>query len=347
MSSWTAVASAATRLPGLLARDYWTTSVLESAPGHYATGVAHGMFGASFPAAGRGSGEDMTVRSERRPVNLTRRSLAHAFPEATGRLVIFLHGLVETERCWFRGDGFGTRLAADLGTTSVYVRYNSGRHVSENGDDLVALLSRLTAAWPVPVSDVVLIGHSMGGLVARSALYRAEERNVAWLPRVTRLVCLGTPHSGAPLERRVAQLVHLLGRSPLTNPFTRLLAARSDGIQDLAHGYVHPAQWAPGREAGWRPPPGSGTGVRRLYVSATLSRTEGSRWGHLFGDLLVPPVEAGDLTDEADIVWLGGLNHFSLLHDTAVYETLLGWLRTEDAEHSETLLAGDGGPSPG
>jgi hypothetical protein len=89
--------------------------------------------------------------------------------------------------------------------------------------------------------------------------------------------------------------------------------ARSDGIRDLAHGYVHPAQWTPGHKPGWRPAPGSGTGVHRLYVSATLSRTEGSTWA-----LLRRPVKAGDLSDEADIVWLGGLNHFSLLHDSAV-----------------------------
>lgn len=322
-----------TALASTAARGYWTASVLESAPGHYAAGLAQGMFGARLPAAGRGAGEEMTVRSDRRPVGTSRRSLAHAFPEATGSLVVFLHGLVETERCWFRGADFGAGLAADLGTTSVYVRYNSGRHVSENGADLVALLSRLVAAWPVPVTDIVLIGHSMGGLVARSALYQAEEQAVPWLLRATRLVCLGTPHSGAPLERGVARLARLLGRSRLTSPLTRLLATRSDGIQDLARGYVHSAQWAPGHEAGWRP--GAGTGVRRLFVSATLSRTEGSAWGHLFGDLLVTPVRAGDLTEEADVVWLGGLNHFGLLHDDAVYTTLRDWL-ARDHRQSRT-----------
>jgi pimeloyl-ACP methyl ester carboxylesterase len=336
VSGWAALTLAASQLPSLLARDYWTTSVLESAPGHYATGLAHGMFGTRLPAAGRGSGDEMTVRSERRPVCLDQRSLVQAFPEATGRLVIFLHGLVETERCWFRGAGravdFGTRLADDLGTTSVYVRYNSGRHVSENGDGLVALLSRLVAAWPVPVTDIVVIGHSMGGLVARSALYQAEEQDAPWLSRVTRLVCLGTPHKGAPLERHTAQLVSLLGKSPLTSPLTRLLTARSDGIRDLAHGYVHRAQWTPGAGAEWRPEPGSGVGIRRLFVSATLSRTEGSTWGRLIGDLLVTPVTADDLTEEADIAWLGGLNHFRLLYDTAVYETLVGWLRTDDRQ---------------
>ncbi|MEU8639468.1 alpha/beta hydrolase [Amycolatopsis sp. NPDC048633] len=328
-----ATALVSSQLPALLARDYWTTSVLESAPGHYVAAVAHGMFGARLPAAGRGSSAEMTIRSERRSVGLGRRSLASAFPDATGHLVVFLHGLVETERCWFRGNDFGARLADDLDTSSVYVRYNSGRHVSENGNDLVALLTRLVASWPVPVTDIVLIGHSMGGLVARSALYQAQEQRAPWLPRVTRLVCLGTPHRGAPLERRVAQFAELLSKSALAAPLARLLATRSDGIRDLAHGYVHQKQWAAGAGPHWQPE--GGAGIRRLFVSATLSRTEGSAWGRLVGDLLVAPVTADDLTEDADIVWLGGLNHFSLLHDDAVYESLLEWLRTNGHQGRE------------
>jgi pimeloyl-ACP methyl ester carboxylesterase len=331
---WAALAVATSQLPALIARDYWTTSVLESGPAHYVTGVTHGMFGARLPAIARSSNQAMTIRAARRPIDPDPRSLAGAFPDATGSMVVFLHGLVETERCWFRGgtqdSDFGARLAGDLDTTPLYIRYNSGRHISESGSDLVLLLSRLVAAWPVPVTKIVLIGHSMGGLVARSALYQAQEQHVAWLPRVERLICLGTPHRGAPLERRVAQLADLFGRSPLTAPLTRLLATRSDGIQDLAHGYVHQAQWATGPVSTEDPGPGSGTGVRRLYVSATLSRTEGSAWGDLVGDLLVTPVRADDLTEDADIVWLGGLNHFALLHDDVVYKTLLDWLRTDD-----------------
>ena len=163
-----------------------------------------------------------------------------------------------------------------------------------------------------------------------------------WLRRVTRLVCLGTPHSGAPLERRVAQLVGLLGTSRLAAPLTSLLALRSDGIQDLAHGLVHHRQWADGPGVDGKPKPVSPPGIRRLFLSATLSRTEGSIAGRLIGDLLVTPVAAGDLTEEADIAWLGGLNHFALLYNDVVYTTLLDWLRADGSGHaaSEKLHAG-------
>ncbi|MEU5260680.1 alpha/beta fold hydrolase [Amycolatopsis sp. NPDC021455] len=315
-----------------------TALALESPPAHCATGIAHGMFGAHLPTAKRATTAEMTVRSARRPVGLDHRSLSTAFPDATGRLVVFLHGLVETERCWFRGRNFGTRLAEDLGTSAVYVRYNSGRHVSDNGGDLVTLLTRLVASWPVPITDIVLIGHSMGGLVARSALDQAHERNAPWLPLASRLVCLGTPHTGAPLERRVAQLAELLSKSSLTAPLARLLAIRSDGIQDLAHGYIHRTQWDTGANSPWRPE--GGAGIRRLFVSATLSRTEGSTWGRLVGDLLVSPITDDDLPEAADIAWLGGLHHFSLLHDDAVYQTLLEWLGTNSRQGREVAVAG-------
>ncbi|WP_409494591.1 esterase/lipase family protein [Amycolatopsis sp. cmx-11-12] len=340
VSGWAALAQATSQLPTLLTRDYWSNSVLESVGGHHFVGIAQGMFGPRKSTNDRRVDGGMTVRAERRPVGLDPRSLAAAFPEAAGSLVVLLHGLVETEQGWFRGSkpggDFGARLADDLGSTPVYVRYNSGRHVSENGDELVALLSRLVAAWPVPVTEVVLIGHSMGGLVARSALYRAQEQDVPWLSLVTRLVCLGTPHAGAPLERRVAQLTTLLGKTPLTTPLTKLFALRSDGIQDLAHGYVHRRQWAGDPELPGEAEPFPSNGIRRLFLSATVSRREGSVWGRLIGDLLVTPVAADELIEDAEVVWLGGLNHFALLRDAVVYQTLLAWLREAEVTASST-----------
>ncbi|MGW4524996.1 lipase family alpha/beta hydrolase [Amycolatopsis sp. NPDC004378] len=341
-SGLTALAQATSRLPAPLTPAYWAASLLESPPAHYATALAHGMFGAHLPTVEHEA--EMTVRTHRRPVGLDNRSLMTAFPDAKGRLVVFLHGLVETERCWFRGTGFGARLAEDLDTSSVYVRYNSGRHVSDNGGDLVTLLTRLVAAWPISVTEIVLIGHSMGGLVARSALYQAQERNSPWLSRASRLVCLGTPHTGAPLERRVAQLARLLSKSSLTAPLARLLAIRSDGIQDLAHGYVHRTQWATGAKSPPTRQPDDDTRIRRLFVSATLSRAEGSSWGRVVGDLLVSPVTDDDLAEAADTAWLGGLHHFSLLHDDTVYMTLLDWLRTTAETGADPARPDRGGP---
>lgn len=291
-----------------------------------AVGVANGAFSEHTDARGGAVPAAMTVRLDHRRVDLDRDSLTAAYPSASGRVVVFLHGLVETERSWFHrsepdkartGTDFGSRLAEDLSCSPVYVRYHTGRHISDNGRELVGLLSELVAEWPVPVTEIVLIGHSMGGLVARSAVHQAG--GMPWLAKVTTLVCLGSPHAGAPLERGVVLAADLLGRAAVLAPVVRLLALRSDGIKDLARGSLH----RDGQPVDTVLP----AGVRQYFVVATLSRSEGSLLGRLVGDLLVAPSSAGDASQAADVEWLGGLHHFDLLHHDAVYDAVLGWVR--------------------
>jgi pimeloyl-ACP methyl ester carboxylesterase len=300
--------------------------------GQRAIGFANGALGERANVRGGSPPAAMTVRVDHERVEPDPPSLRAAYPSASGRLVVFLHGLVETEQSWFHrgGTDFGARLAEDLGHSPVYVRYNSGRHISDTGRELVGLLSRVVRAWPVPVTEVVLIGHSMGGLVARSALHQANESEAPWLPKVTRLVCLGTPHTGAPLERGVARVAALLDRVPGGGPLGWLLSLRSDGIKDLARGYLHQRQW--GSDGADAAPEAFDTvvpaGVRQHFIAVTLSRSEGSLYGRLFGDLLVTPASAGDPTQTAEVRWLGGLHHFDLLGHDTVYDTLLAWLRS-------------------
>jgi pimeloyl-ACP methyl ester carboxylesterase len=311
------------RLVGVSSR---VAPVVESGVVQRVVGVANGAFGEHADARGGVVPAAMTVRLDHRRVDLDRDSLAAAYPSASGRLVVFLHGLVETDRSWFHrsepdksrtGTDFGSRLAEDLSCSPVYVRYNTGRHIADNGRELVGLLAELVEEWPVPVTEVVLIGHSMGGLVARSAVHQAD--GMPWLAKVTRLVCLGSPHTGAPLERGVVGAAALFGRFAVLAPAVRLLALRSDGIKDLARGSLH----RDGQPADTAVP----AGVRQYFVVATLSRAEGSLWGRLVGDLLVAPSSAGDPSQAADVAWLGGLHHFDLLHHDTVYDAVLGWLR--------------------
>jgi pimeloyl-ACP methyl ester carboxylesterase len=291
-----------------------------------AAGVANGAFGERADSRGGVVPAAMTVRLDHRRVDLDRDSLAAAYPSASGRVVVFLHGLVETERSWFHrsepdksrtGTDFGSRLAEELSCSPVYVRYHTGRHIADNGRELVGLLTELVEEWPAPVTEIVLIGHSMGGLVARSAVHQAGGE--PWLSTVTRLVCLGSPHTGAPLERGAVLAAALFGRFATLAPAVRLLALRSDGIKDLARGSLH----RDGQPADTVLP----AGVRQYFVVATLSRAEGSLWGRLVGDLLVVPSSAGDPSQAADVAWLGGLHHFDLLHHDRVYNAVLEWLR--------------------
>ena len=129
--------------------------------------------------------------------------------------------------------------ADDLGITPVFVRYNTGRHVSENGASLAALLDELVAGWPVQVERIAIVGHSMGGLVARSACHHGGD----WSDRVSHVISLGTPHMGAPLEQAVHALSAALHLAPETRPFARFLRRRSAGIRDLRRGSLVDEDW--------------------------------------------------------------------------------------------------------
>ena len=74
----------------------------------------------------------------------------------------------------------------------------------------------------------------MGGLVARSASHQAAA-GAAWPRQLRDLVFLGTPHLGAPLERR-GRGVDLLSAPPHARALALLGRTRSAGITDLRHG---------------------------------------------------------------------------------------------------------------
>jgi pimeloyl-ACP methyl ester carboxylesterase len=140
----------------------------------------NGLIGDRLERSSSDLHQPASVRVNREAVALDAGSVSAAFPDATGRLVVFLHGLMGNEFYWdwggaHPGDTYGARLASDLGCTPIYLRYNTGLHVSENGLSVTALLEELVGAWPVKVQEIALVGHSMGGLVARSACHQASE----------------------------------------------------------------------------------------------------------------------------------------------------------------------------
>jgi pimeloyl-ACP methyl ester carboxylesterase len=319
-------------------------------PGRVALAVLNGAHGDLVQREAPALALDMTVRVDSRSVPPEAGALREAFPDATGRLAVFLHGLTESEDSWgyraekHHGDPtvtYGSRLRRDLGLTPVYLRYNTGLHISENGRALDVLLGALVAGWPVPVQDVVLIGHSMGGLVARSALHRAAGGTAdahGWTALVRDTITLGSPHLGAPLERRVHQLAAQLARLPETRPLARLLTLRSVGIKDLRHGTLVEADWS-GRDLDALLP-GEHTsvplhdGARHFVVLATLSRNPDGRLADLLGDVMVQPRSAiGDTGDDDRLAFppdhvhrIGGLHHLDLLDHPLVYERIRGWL---------------------
>lgn len=271
---------------------------------------------------------------------LERAALARAMPNASARLLVLLHGLCRNDLQWRRqGHDHGAELARELGLTAVYLHYNSGRHVSTNGRDCAALLEQLVAAWPVPVESIALLGHSMGGLVARSACFYGAAAGHAWRGRLRQLVFLGTPHHGAPLERGGHWIDTLLGASPYTAPLARLGKMRSAGITDLRHGWLVDEDWQD-RGAGVPGPHRHRAlplpeGPAGYAIAATTGKEVGDLKDRLIGDGLVPLASALGCHAERDRhlmfaedhqMIVCGTGHLELLAHRGVYQQLRRWL---------------------
>lgn len=254
-----------------------------------------------------------------------RNAVPEDFADATGHLVVYVHGLAEDERAWsLRGRvPYGQRLL-DLGLTPVYVRFNSGLHISDNGQALAALLDELVEAWPVPVESISLVGHSMGGLVARSACHAGG----VWTASVTNVVTLGTPHLGAPLEKTVHVIDWMMRRVPEAEPIGRILANRSVGVKDLRFGSLVEDDWRDqdiddflvnrSAEVPFLPD------ATYYWVAATLTRDTSHPMGRLVGDGMVRYPSASKVQGEG--LHLGGVGHLDLLTDDTVCDALREWL---------------------
>jgi pimeloyl-ACP methyl ester carboxylesterase len=281
----------------------------DTSRGATALAALNGLFGDRLEAEGSPLAIPMQVRRIGEP--------------GTPHLVVFLHGLGETEYAW-GSPGYAEALA-DI--TPVFVRYNTGRHISENGAALDALLARL--ARERDVERITLIGHSMGGLVARSACHHGSP----WTRRVRHVITLGTPHAGAPLEQAVHTLSAGLNLAPETRPFARLLRRRSAGIRDLRRGSLVDSDWRDQNPEALRCKAlteiGLLGGATHCFVSATVTHDARHPVGRLLGDMLVlSPSAAGvriGFSDENGLA-VGGTHHLALLNHPAVAEQLRTWL---------------------
>jgi pimeloyl-ACP methyl ester carboxylesterase len=315
--------------------------VPEDAPGperEAVLAVLNGVLGDYLSATGNPLAIRMQLRQGGRPLELERRALKALLPQAGGKLLLLLHGSCLNDRQWLRlGHDHGAALARDLGYTPVYLLYNSGLHISTNGRAFAALLEELVAAWPVPIDELVILGHSMGGLVARSACHYGEAAGHHWRRKLDKLVCLGSPHHGAMLERGGSWLELLLGVSRYSAPLARLGKIRSAGVTDMRFGLVLDEHWE-GRERFAQPwDPRSQLklpdGVECYAIAGT---TAPGPQGKLPGDGLVSVDSALGRHRKPELTlafpethqWIGfEMGHVDLLHRAEVYETLRGWLR--------------------
>lgn len=298
----------------------------------------NGIWGEHLAATGNPLAIGMAFRDHGQPIDLDADAMRARYGTGRRKLLLLIHGLCMSDLNWKRhGHDHGRMLAETLGYTPLYLSYNTGRRISDNGRELAALLDRLVAAWPGPIDEIALLCHSMGGLVARSACHCAEAAGLSWRARLKRIAFLGTPHHGAPLERAGSLLDMAIELSPYLAPFARLGKSRSAGIKDLRHGNLVDADWSAARDGSPHdhrhqlPLP---AGVHCHAVAASRQHAPAGEVKRLRSDGLVPVASALGRHEKrgrhlgfaaADVRIEFDCNHFELLSNAAVGRQLREW----------------------
>lgn len=281
----------------------------------------------------------MSLRRNGRAIEIERHSLEAAMPKVSGKVLLLVHGLCLNDLQWKRnGRNLGVTLARELGYSPLYLHYNSGLHVSENGQLLAALLERLLGQWPVPVEELAIVGHSMGGLVSRSAYHYGTSAGHRWASHLRRLLFMGTPHHGAPLERLGNWVDTTLKISPYSAPFTSLGKVRSAGITDMRYGNLLDDDWKGcdrfASNKDFRTPVSLPNGVQCYAIAATRQKATARPCLDLLGDGLVPVDSAFGRHRRPELTldfpeshrWIGyEMSHWDLLSRPTVHNRVTQW----------------------
>ena len=284
-----------------------------------ATSILNGCVGDYLARRDNGLAIDMAFYGGGKPLPLMPDSLRADLHTPTRKLCVLLHGLCCHEGVWnYPADparSYGSALRDDLGYTPLVLRYNTGLPIPYNGKSLDTLLEKLLLAYPEPVDEIVLIGHSMGGLVLRGACHYGVERDAPWVRLVSRAFYLGTPHEGAMLEKVAHLMTSVLRAVP--HPVTALVGdvagQRSQGVKDLRNGTTVDADDLIGAVP-WL------ASAQHYLIAGTVTDDPGHLAARLFGDGLVQPPRAGD-----NVRLFPGVGHMDLAHDEAVYDQIRTW----------------------
>lgn len=283
----------------------------------------NGVFGDHLTATRNPMQVRMNLYANGQPLAADQSALMAQFPDAQNHLIVFVHGLCCNEDSWQMYYNpsepatrpYGDKLQDEFPVTSLYLRYNTGRNIDANARQFKRMLNKLVRNWPVAVEGITLVGHSMGGLVSRAVVEALTDDDIILKRAIRDVVCLGSPHAGAPLARLAAAGEQLFGKFELSKPIGRVLGVRSRGIRDLKDG-LGALQTRDGQE------------VMFHLVGSTIGDHTSSWLNTTVGDGLVTPDSAlADDTGKAQRVTFAQKHHMTLLNDPDVFLELKMVLR--------------------
>lgn len=303
--------------------------------------AVNGVIGDLLHRRGNDLEIEMQLLQNHTPIVLTAEKVG-MLSQPTAKVCLLVHGLCANESIWtYRddsGDDFGRSLQRDCGFTPLYTRYNSGLHISQNGEALADQLQKLVSLYRPQVEELLLIGHSMGGLVLRSACHYAEQKQQEWLPLVKKVFFIGTPHLGAPLEKLANVVSNALSfvHEPYTQLAEQIINLRSDGIKDLRHANIAEEQWRD-KDIDALDLQGAQTiplvqGIEHFVIGGSLSPNPKQLVNKIFGDALVlidsslgRDKKKGGLFPRDHLRLFAGIGHNSLARSPAVYDQIKTW----------------------
>ncbi len=279
------------------------------------------------------------VRHQGKVIKPIKNLITKSCPKVNGTILLLIHGSCMNDTHWTRkGHNHGTALAEEFDQTTLFLRYNSGQHVSTNGQQLNTLLETLIKEWPVPIEKITFIAHSMGGLVTRSALYYGQQKEQLWTTYVQKIVFLATPHHGAPLEKLGNYIDVILESIPYAKPFARLGKIRSAGVTDLRYGNLLDEDWQDDRfkmqndQRIHVPLPDK---IDCYSIAGIVGKQKSSTVSQLLGDTMVTVKsalgqhknETKNLNFEEEHTWIAhDHTHTDLLSSNDVYIKIKEWL---------------------
>lgn len=297
----------------------------------------NGMVGDSLEQRDSRFAQKMQFRDQQQTLSNDPALLPLQLPDATDRIILCVHGWCMNDVQWLRKEHDHGRFMATFGYTPIYLRYNTGMHISANGEEFALKLEALLAAWPCAVTELVIVGHSMGGLVTRSACYYGKKHDVDWLDKLTTFITLGTPHNGAPLAKLASWVDERIADAPYLKVLSKVAEIRSSGTRDLSHGFICHSDWQQDEETRkiLKKRPTLPQGVACYAIASCLGNNFYDEKSQMLGDGLVPVSSALGDAETGHIgldyppkhKWIGeGINHLDLLSHPLIMSKIKEWI---------------------
>tara|TARA_R110000764_G_scaffold1355_1_gene5354 strand:+ start:329 stop:6133 length:5805 start_codon:yes stop_codon:yes gene_type:complete len=166
-------------------------------------------------------------------------------------IIVFIHGFIGNEETWVKQDGSKALIKSLLESSEIKDNFDIGLFLYQTKlleffPKLSSLFGKKKAVKTLPIEsigkilstqikyrcdeyeNIILVGHSMGGLVAKRFVLDDIEQNTT--SKVKLYISLATPHSGSDLATYGSQII--------SNYQVKDLAPLSDNIQKLNSEWV-------------------------------------------------------------------------------------------------------------